>query len=143
MSLQFSSSTTKPVPLSVLIETAAADDVKTTRLTVFAFTHALRTFSTPWIAGLIMSFYNNMFREGQSSFVIIKMDSKVISSNIIFYFCFSTSGSSEAKFTGVATWKTRSQPVIGASKLPSFVKSAPKIFSSPKGCNCKRCNIFF
>lgn len=55
-SLQSFSSVTKPVPLSVLIDTAAADDVKTTRLTVLAFTHAFRTFSTPWTAGLIMSF---------------------------------------------------------------------------------------
>ena len=36
--------------------TAAAEDVKMTRLTDFALVQAFMTFTTPWIAGLIMSF---------------------------------------------------------------------------------------
>lgn len=55
-SVQLDSSTTRPVPLSWLIVTAAADEVKTTRLIVFDLAHAFRTFRTPCIAGLIISF---------------------------------------------------------------------------------------
>ena len=59
-------------------------------------------------------------------------------------FVVSTSRScDEAKSLGVATWKTKSQPATAASKLPSSVRSAPKILSSPKGCSARRCGIFF
>lgn len=56
-SVQCFSSITKPVPSWLLMVTAAAEDVNMTRLTVFAFAQAFKTFSTPWIAGFIMSFY--------------------------------------------------------------------------------------
>jgi hypothetical protein len=38
--------------------TAAADEVRTTRRTVPAFTHDLITFSVPGMAGSISSFWN-------------------------------------------------------------------------------------
>jgi hypothetical protein len=38
---------TKPVPLSLLIDTAAAEDVKMTLLTVLAFAQAFNTLCTP------------------------------------------------------------------------------------------------
>jgi hypothetical protein len=46
-SVQFFSSMTKPVPLSLLIDTAAAEDVKMTLLTVLAFAQAFNTLCTP------------------------------------------------------------------------------------------------
>lgn len=54
-SVQFFSSMTNPVTFCALIDTAAADDVNITLLTVFVFVQAFSTFTTPWIAGLIMS----------------------------------------------------------------------------------------
>nr|AFK36798.1 unknown [Lotus japonicus] len=50
----------------------------------------------------------------------------------------SFSGSSEAKFTGVASWMTRSEPAMGVSKSFSTVSSPPNIFSSPKLCSARR-----
>lgn len=52
-----SSSKTCPFPSRFFIETAAADEVKTTRFTDFAFAHDFRTFSVPCIAGSISSFW--------------------------------------------------------------------------------------
>uniref|UniRef100_A0A0A9DAL4 Uncharacterized protein n=1 Tax=Arundo donax TaxID=35708 RepID=A0A0A9DAL4_ARUDO len=53
---QEDSSSTRPSPCSGLLETAAADEVRTTRFTVPAFTHDLITFRVPWTAGSIGSF---------------------------------------------------------------------------------------
>lgn len=83
---------TKPGPSSVLIVTAAADDVKMTRLTVFALTHAFKTFCTPWIAGLIMSFYTSQ----NENILLLEIHKKSHDkTEAVLSFC--TSGSSEAK----------------------------------------------
>lgn len=62
-SVQLDSSMTRPVLLRWLIVTAAADEVKTTRFTVFDLAQAFRTLRTPCIAGLIISFYPKIKRE--------------------------------------------------------------------------------
>lgn len=141
-SVQLFSSTTRPVPSNAFIETAAAEDVKITRLTAFARAHALNTFNTPWIAGLIMSFCTEFSRIMLDLNLRLTNKQHIKICSMIFSFLFYTSGSSEAKFTGVATWKTSSQPAIGASNLSSSVRSAPNIFSSPNFCSSTRCGTF-